>query len=112
MVNGRDCLIAGLVGVDAKCAGAIYVEGEVRGIDFESIVAVKMADAEVDRTKRKPQLGNVVPEIEKSHAGFRTQADGCGTNLNLCAGVSIDPKIVAYGQRAISHRIEPVAFAA
>src|SRR5206468_7666961 len=49
--------------------------------------------------------------IKESQAGSGAKTDRGGSDLNLGAGVLIHPKIVAYGQRAVAHGIEPVAFA-
>jgi hypothetical protein len=45
--NIGNSLVAVLVGVDTKCAGAIYVESEVRGIDFEGVIAVETTNTEI-----------------------------------------------------------------
>ena len=70
-----------------------------------------MAHAEVYGTHRQTELGHVVAKIEKSHAGLGTQTNGCGSDLNLCTGIPVNPQIVAHCQRPITNRFEPVTFA-
>jgi hypothetical protein len=96
-INGGDGLIPVLVGIQPKCASTSYIEGQIGSVDFDGIIAIEAVHADIERAKRKPELGDIIAEIKKSHAGLGTQADGCGPDLNLCTGVPVDPNIVAHG---------------
>src|SRR5207248_10100854 len=89
----------------------IHVESQIRRVYFESVIAIEMAHAKVYGTNRQTELGHVVAKIQKSHAGFGTQPNGFGSDLNLCTGIPVNPQIVAHCQRPITNRFEPVTFA-
>jgi hypothetical protein len=90
-IDSGDRLIAVLIGVHAKGTGAIYVESQVRRIDFKGVIAVETANAEIKWAEREPELRDVIAQIKESHAGFRAQTDGCGPDLNFGARIFIDP---------------------
>ena len=70
-----------------------------------------MTHAEEHRACRQTKLRDVVVQIEEGHAGVRTETDRGRSDLYFSARITVSPKIVSRGQRAILHCIEPVALA-
>ncbi len=84
------------------------IESEIRGVDFEIVVAAQTAHADVNCSGTQLQLHGVVIEIQKGNAGVLGQANGGRTELQFGARFSVGPKLVACRHRPIWNCPDPV----
>ena len=80
-------------------------------VDLKHIVAAQMANADVDRPRAELDLHGAVVEIEKGHSGIAVQVNDGRPQLELCAGVSVGPDLVARCQRAVVSSLHPLRLA-
>jgi hypothetical protein len=96
---------------DPVCARLPEGEGEVRRVDFEHLVLIEAAHADIQRALRQLQLGDLVVEIEDGYAGAGAHANHRAADLDFGARTRIRPEAVAGGQRPVDRGLYPVILA-
>ena len=100
------------IDVDAVVAGAQQGDGTVRSIDFEGLVVVQIAQADVEAALANAELRHAVVEVEKLDGGLGAEANRGGTDVHFGAGILVGPEVIAGGHRIVERGLRPFLDAA
>ena len=106
--DGRGVAVG--IDVDAVFTGALQREGQVRRVDLKIVAAFEAAHRNVHRTLRQLNLHGAIVEIQERDARLAANANGSAADVQLAAGISVGPEIVAHRKRAIGIRLHPIRF--
>jgi hypothetical protein len=96
-----------LIHADTIGAGAKNIECEIGRVDFEDLILIEAADANVDCAFGEADLNRAIVKIEKREAGLFAEANGVGIDSQFGAGALVGPELVAFGHGAIDGGIDP-----
>src|ERR1700730_8737484 len=86
--------------------GTHDLKGEVRCVDLH--VRFQPEDADIQCSLGQSYLDVAIVQIHEIEGGLRTQAEGSTGDLDLRARICVGIKLIAYRQRAIDCRRNPI----
>ena len=112
LAHGNRCRVAIGVDIDAIITGALESEGKVRRVYLKRVATFDPAHVNVQRSLRKLDLNGAIIQVQESYTRLAADSNRRAAYVKFAARVSIGPQIVAYGERAVGIRLNPIRFTA
>ncbi len=100
--------VARFIHVDSVNARTRGCKSQIRCINLENFAATETPQTNSHRSFRQLQLRGVVVQIQKRKTSVRAQANRARTDLQLCPGITVSPKLVSSGHGPVHHSTNPV----
>ena len=108
IANKHGGRVARLVHINAVAAGTKDGKRQVWSVNLKGFIIIETAHANINGSFGDADLRDVVREVQEGKAGAARQADRRRTDVQLCAGPVVSPKLVAGRDRPVHDSVDPV----